>query len=127
MAIPKREMKCCNCGNYAGKFHQHYNRDNGFGICLRCVTDEIKKQGVETALTCYGVPGFNYPLVDSLTLPQAFTVGQYAKKHGVPETFNPFKFPGITAGALTQFDAYDAGFNEDSYEDFTSTKLGLGG
>ena len=126
MAIPKREMKCCNCGNYAGKFHQHYNRDNGFGICLRCVTDEIKSQGVETALSCYGVPGFNYPSVEILTLRQAFTIGKYAKKHGVPETFNPFKFPGITAGALTQFDAYAAGFEGDSWENFSSPKLNVG-
>jgi hypothetical protein len=126
MAIPKREMKCCNCGNYAGKFHQHYNRDNGFGICLRCVTDEIKSQGVETALACYGVPGFNYPSVDILTIKQAFTIGQYAKKHGVPENFNPFKFPGITAGALTQFDAYAAGFEGDSWENFSSPKLNVG-
>jgi len=31
-------MTCCLCGNGAGRWQQHYNRDDGFGICVNCIS-----------------------------------------------------------------------------------------
>lgn len=56
-----RFLECCICGEYAGQFRQHWNRDIGFGICRRCVDDEIKR-GISATemLSLYGEEGINY-------------------------------------------------------------------
>ncbi len=33
----KRRMTCCVCGADAGTWSQHWNRDDGFGVCVKCV------------------------------------------------------------------------------------------
>ena len=59
MAI--RHMECCVCGDDAGRFEQHWNRDTGYGICRRCV-DWVRSRGETDAeiLDLYGVEGVNY-------------------------------------------------------------------
>lgn len=54
-------MTCCVCGDHAGNFEQHWNRDTGFGICRPCVVTQ-KSRGVsdEEMLSLYGVEGVNY-------------------------------------------------------------------
>lgn len=31
-----RRMTCCCCGRFAGRFHQWWNRDTGYGCCRPC-------------------------------------------------------------------------------------------
>ena len=59
MAI--RHMECCVCGDDAGRFEQHWNRDTGYGICRKCV-DWVRSRGETDAeiLDLYGVEGVNY-------------------------------------------------------------------
>ena len=56
-----RRLECCVCGEYAGRFEQHWNRDTGFGICRKCV-DWVKSRGETDSeiLDLYGVEGVNY-------------------------------------------------------------------
>jgi hypothetical protein len=62
---PKVQLECCLCGSYAGRFHQHSNRDKGYGICGRCVKIELSQVGKESVLSCYGIAGYNYASPDS--------------------------------------------------------------
>lgn len=65
-AIPRR-LTCAVCGEYAGRFAQHSNRDTGFGICARCVAwlrgprampeDELQR--------LYGIEGVNFAHADA--------------------------------------------------------------
>jgi hypothetical protein len=56
-----RNLGCCVCGGYAGKFEQWHNRDTGFGVCLSCI-NWLKSRGETDAeiLDLYGVEGVNY-------------------------------------------------------------------
>lgn len=36
-----RQLTCALCGNDAGRHHQWWNRDIGFGICGQCATEEL--------------------------------------------------------------------------------------
>lgn len=55
------DLECCCCGLYAGKFQQHWNRDDGYGICQRCVTDEINSGASQEQIKSnYGQAGINY-------------------------------------------------------------------
>lgn len=51
-------LTCCVCGDYAGRWTQHWNRDTGYGICRRCV-DESPETPDEIR-NLYGVEGVNY-------------------------------------------------------------------
>lgn len=66
----KVAMDCCVCGNYAGKWIQHSNRDNGYGICVECLADECSRHSPEQIQSLYGYPRLNYdqPLVKHLGL-----------------------------------------------------------
>lgn len=61
MSARPRPMKCACCGGYAGKFHQHWNQDTGYGICRSCV-DWIASRGEspESIRFTYGKAGHNY-------------------------------------------------------------------
>jgi hypothetical protein len=122
----KIEMQCAVCGNYAGRHEQHWNRDRGFGCCVPCYTKAIGSDGIDSALNLYGIPGYNLnKLPVEPSLHTAFTIGQYAKKQGLDETKNPFKVPGITQRGLYAWDAFNAGNDGETFEDFTSSKLPL--
>lgn len=56
-----RELGCCVCGEYAGRFQQHWNRDTGFGVCRSCI-DWLLSRGTsaEEITSLYGVEGVNY-------------------------------------------------------------------
>ena len=53
-------MTCCVCGNAAGRWRQHWNRDAGYGICPRCVAEEAGRLSPEQLSENYGKPGVNY-------------------------------------------------------------------
>lgn len=59
----KRQLRCACCGGDAGRWHQHWNQDNGWGMCAHC-RDLIQSRGLgmdpaEFRQT-YGKPGVNY-------------------------------------------------------------------
>jgi hypothetical protein len=66
MSTP-RHLECCVCGNGAGRWQQHWNRDAGYGICRSCVEWVAKPRGehqpgytpAEIA-DLYGIEGVNY-------------------------------------------------------------------
>lgn len=70
----KQRMTCSICGDGAGRFEQHCNRDTGFGICPRCV-GWTQGRGTTPAemLSLYGVAGMNYE-VPTHAVHQTFTV-----------------------------------------------------
>lgn len=53
-------MTCCVCGNAAGRWEQHWNRDTGWGICPHCVAEEAGRNSPEDLQALYGKPGVNY-------------------------------------------------------------------
>lgn len=56
----KKKKTCALCGNYAGKYNQWWNRDNGFGICFVCVKNEKNKNTPEHLISLYGIKGIHY-------------------------------------------------------------------
>jgi hypothetical protein len=66
----RRHLTCCCCGESAGKWEQHWNRDTGYGICRACVTWQ-RETGVEEAeiLSLYGVEGVNFEPAESAAAP----------------------------------------------------------
>lgn len=55
-------LQCAVCGSYAGKYQQHSNRDNGYGVCLDCVRWLLTERKVPPAemKNNYGIAGINY-------------------------------------------------------------------
>jgi hypothetical protein len=57
----KTHKTCCCCGNDAGKWRQHWNRDAGYGICPACI-EWLKSKGTsENEITdLYGKENVNW-------------------------------------------------------------------
>lgn len=58
----RRALTCCCCGEDAGVWQQHWNRDTGFGLCPRCVNSpRLRESWMEPGdfEDCYGLPGVN--------------------------------------------------------------------
>lgn len=57
----RRHLSCCVCGDDAGTFEQHWNRDTGFGVCPACVA-WLRFHGTSEAeiKDLYGVEGVNF-------------------------------------------------------------------
>lgn len=54
-------LTCCCCGESAGKWKQHWNRDTGYGICAKCVTWARSRGETEDEITSlYGTEGKNW-------------------------------------------------------------------
>lgn len=68
-----RNLTCCVCGDYAGKWQQHSNRDTGFGICTRCVewlrtprkNTDLPRESEENIHDYYGIEGKNWGTVSN--------------------------------------------------------------
>jgi hypothetical protein len=56
-----RRLECCCCGGDAGRWHQHWNRDTGYGICMKCI-DYCKGHGMDAdeIKGSYGIEGVNF-------------------------------------------------------------------
>lgn len=56
-----RRLTCNCCDGDAGIFQQHYNRDDGYGICVKCVelarADGVWEEEIESL---FGVEGVNW-------------------------------------------------------------------
>lgn len=56
-----RKMECCVCGENAGRWQQHWNRDTGFGVCISCIKWVRSKQITEDEIAdLYGKEGVNW-------------------------------------------------------------------
>lgn len=54
-------MTCCCCGECAGKWQQHWNRDTGYGICVKCVEWQRERGTTEAEIyDLYGKPQVNW-------------------------------------------------------------------
>lgn len=54
-------LECCVCGGGAGRWMQHWNRDDDYGICAGCVAD-LRARGTSEAeiKDYYGIEGVNF-------------------------------------------------------------------
>ena len=61
-----RRLTCTCCGEFAGRFRQHWNQDDGYGICRKCVlwmkspARAKHYPGDEEFAKAYGTEGTNY-------------------------------------------------------------------
>jgi len=55
-----RNMTCCVCGADAGRWRQHHNRDDGYGICTACVARQSATETPERIANLYGQAGINH-------------------------------------------------------------------
>jgi hypothetical protein len=59
--MTKRYMTCCCCGQAAGRWQQHWNRDTGSGICSACVEWQKGRNTSDAEiLDYYGKEGVNW-------------------------------------------------------------------
>lgn len=56
-----RNLECACCGESAGRWQQHWNRDTGYGVCRKCI-DWMLSRGtsVDEIKDSYGIEGVNY-------------------------------------------------------------------
>lgn len=55
-------LTCCVCGQGAGRWTQHHNRDTGYGICPACVASQAATETPEDMQSLYGRPGINHDI-----------------------------------------------------------------
>lgn len=53
-------LECCCCGGDAGRWKQHWNRDDGYGICMSCVAHQVGRYGIPMIEDLYGKEGVNW-------------------------------------------------------------------
>lgn len=72
---PKRWLRCSCCGDRADRFHQWPNRDDGFGICRKCIEWFLRdeRETPEQIKDCYGIEGVNYATKGYGLTPVEFT------------------------------------------------------
>jgi hypothetical protein len=58
--MTKRNLYCCVCGEAAGRYEQHWNRDTGWGICAPCAATQAGRETPEQMVSLYGTAGVNY-------------------------------------------------------------------
>lgn len=59
--MAKRHLICTCCGNDAGRWEQHWNRDTGYGICAPCVVWCMDRgESADDIKECYGIEGVNW-------------------------------------------------------------------
>ena len=59
--MPIRQLECACCGAHESG-RQWWNRDAGYGVCVRCATENTNKYGENDTLDMYGVKGVNWGL-----------------------------------------------------------------
>lgn len=56
-----KALICCCCGGQAiGR--QWWNRDKGYGVCVKCSKSIAKKETPEYMKECYGERGYHYDI-----------------------------------------------------------------
>ena len=79
-----KRLRCSVCGAAAyGK--QWWNRDKGYGICMKCVELVLEKEGKEALVRGYGHAGIHYSTVPEDREPEPSAVlewyGDYFLAH----------------------------------------------
>ena len=59
METKTKTLICCCCGMYT-KGRQWWNRDNGYGICPRCVGEEKQRNDAIGIKSSYGEKNVHY-------------------------------------------------------------------
>lgn len=61
--MPITSLDCAVCGLPAGRWHQWWNQDNGYGVCGDCAHVYLPSRGMSTldVRKTYGEPGVHYP------------------------------------------------------------------
>lgn len=78
----RRRLTCCVCGKIAGLWYQHWNRDNGWGICADCACAWDERDGRADLLRSCGQPGENFDgrLLDPAACVVVGCVEQYLER-----------------------------------------------
>ncbi len=60
--MTKRGMTCTCCGDDAGRWEQHWNQDNGFSVCPKCLEWITGREylSAESIRFNYGEAGVNH-------------------------------------------------------------------
>lgn len=80
-------LDCCVCGSGAGKFEQHWNRDDGYGICPQCVAEAAAVETPESLQELYGKAGVNYNVPMVRHYDRRFRVLAATKRQDVANAF----------------------------------------
>lgn len=72
-------LTCCVCGEPAGRWQQHWNRDTGWGICPTCAIEQAKREPPERMAERYGQPGVNYQAPVTMTPGHVYRVASTRK------------------------------------------------
>jgi len=68
-------LTCCVCGDAAGKYKQHWNRDTGFGGCRTCIDWQISRGTTPDEIySLYGIAGVNYEAKQFVTFSRSFNI-----------------------------------------------------
>ena len=59
--IPIKQLICCCCGQHT-QGRQWWNRDTGFGLCVKCAEFISKEEDEESMKSCYGEKGVHYAI-----------------------------------------------------------------
>lgn len=94
-------LDCCVCGGDAGKWKQHWNRDNGYGICAQCLAEEAAVSTAEELRSRYGEVKVNYDQPTVRHLGRRYRV-LAATKH--EDVANAFMARNPAAAVLLVFD-----------------------
>jgi hypothetical protein len=62
-----RALTCAVCGESAGTWKQHWNRDTGFGVCMKCVQwlRDTNRESEATIENLYGFEGINWGIKEA--------------------------------------------------------------
>lgn len=55
--IKNLECSCCGCEALG---RQWWNRDTGYGLCIKCADIISKSEDDESMKSCYGISGIHY-------------------------------------------------------------------
>lgn len=68
--VLRKPKTCTCCGNYAGRWIQWWNQDDGMGICMRCIEwmlEEGEEDEIYIIRELYGNEGVHYGSIDEIT------------------------------------------------------------
>lgn len=87
---PKRRLTCNCCGEGAGRFVQHWNRDTGWGICRNCLNRHYIGKGHDAAeiRSLFGEEGINYATQaqwDEMVKREREEYLHWRKENGLPD------------------------------------------
>ena len=80
-------LTCCVCGAGAGRWTQHWNRDDGYGICANCVATQSAIETPELMQNLFGQPGVNHDIPTVRHMGRRFRVLALARNNAEANAF----------------------------------------